>query len=91
MPRVAALLAWLVVSQVGCGDAGAGHEPELRIRLALQPTPANKAWDAANLIRQGLEQRSNGRIEVLFYDSAVLGDERAILEACYLGVIEMVE
>jgi TRAP-type transport system periplasmic protein len=89
--RAAALLMWLLASQVGCDSTLADREPELRIRLAMQPTSANKAWDAANLVRQELERRSDGRIEVLFYDSAVLGDERAILEACYLGVIEMAE
>ncbi len=96
MRRVAAVVTSLVVMQLACGSAGpaveeAGREPELRIRLALQPTSANKVWDAADLVRQELERRSGGRIEVLFYDAAALGDERAILEACYLGVIEMAQ
>jgi tripartite ATP-independent transporter DctP family solute receptor len=74
----------------GC-EAESGSEPELRIRLALQANSTNKAWDASELVRQELERRSNGRIQVLFYDAATLGDERAILEACYLGVIEMAQ
>lgn len=71
--------------------AAAGQVPELVFRFALQPNPANTVWDAADLIRQELERRSNGRIKVMFYDSGVIGDERALLMNCYLGVVEMVQ
>ena len=65
--------------------------PELVFRLALQPNEANKAWEAANLVRHELQRRSNGRIKILFYPAGVLGNERQILETCYLGIIEMVQ
>ena len=66
-------------------------DAELVFRLALQPNEANKAWEAANLVRQELEKRSNGRIRVMFYPSGVLGNERQLLETCYLGIVEMVQ
>ena len=66
-------------------------KPELVFRFALQPNPPNKVWEAANLVRGELERLSGGRIQVMFYDSGVLGAERQLLEACYLGVIEMVQ
>ena len=86
----AALLA------VGCGQPNqppqdSGESQVLEIRLALQPNPANKAWEASNLFKQELEKRSQGQVKVLLYDSATLGDERQVIEACYLGVIEMVQ
>jgi len=68
-----------------------GREPELVFRFALQPNPANKVWDGAQLLREEIEQRSEGRIKVMFYDSGVIGDERALLMNCYLGVVEMVQ
>ena len=66
-------------------------KPELVFRFALQPNPANKAWEAANLVKGELESQSDGRIKVMFYDSGVLGAERQLLETCYLGMIEMVQ
>lgn len=67
------------------------REPDLVFRFALQPDPANKVWDAARLVKETLESRSNGRIKIMFYSSGVLGNERQLLETCYLGVIEMVQ
>jgi TRAP-type transport system periplasmic protein len=66
-------------------------EPVLVFRMALQPNPANKVWEAASLVRQEIEERSGGRIKVMFYDSGVIGDERALLMNCYLGIVEMVQ
>ena len=57
----------------------------------MQPDPENKVWVAADTFRREIEKRSDGRIRVMFYDSAVLGAERQLLEACYLGIIEMVQ
>jgi tripartite ATP-independent transporter DctP family solute receptor len=64
---------------------------ELVFRFALQPNEANKAWEAANLVKNELERRSNGRIKIMFYPAGVLGNERQLLENCYLGIIEMVQ
>jgi len=66
-------------------------QPDLVFRFALQPDPANKVWDAARLVKENLERRSNGRIKIMFYSSGVLGNEQQLLETCYLGVIEMVQ
>jgi len=66
-------------------------KPVLEFRLALQPDPANKAWEGARLVRDYLERESGGRIKVQFYDSGVLGDEQALLMNCYLGIVEMVQ
>lgn len=68
-----------------------GTNPELVFRFALQPNEANKVWEAANLVRNELERRSNGRIKIMFYPAGVLGNERQLLETCYLGIIEMVQ
>lgn len=67
------------------------RKPELVLRFALQPNPANKVWDAASLVRREIEERSQGRIKIMFYDSGVIGDEGALLMNCYLGVVEMVQ
>jgi tripartite ATP-independent transporter DctP family solute receptor len=85
-----AVLAACAPCPAAPGEADSG-KPDLVFRFALQPDPANKAWEAANLMKQELERRSNGKIKILFYDSGVLGAERQILETCYLGVIEMVQ
>ncbi len=66
-------------------------EPELSFRFALEVNPANGGWITAKMIKDRLEARSNGRIEVMFYDSGMLGSERKLVETCYLGVIEMVQ
>jgi TRAP-type transport system periplasmic protein len=68
-----------------------GSAPLLTVRMALQPNRANKVWEAASLVREELERRSGGRIAIRFYDSAVLGNERQLLEACYLGLIHIVQ
>jgi len=82
----------LALVVTGCARRTAGEvEPELVLRFALQPDPENKAWEAARLVRDYLEQESGGRIQVQFYDSAVLGDEQAGLMNCYLGIVEMVQ
>jgi tripartite ATP-independent transporter DctP family solute receptor len=75
-----------------CRDSGTRYkDAELVFRLALQPNEANKAWEAANLVKQEIERRSGGRIRVMFYPSGVLGNEQQLLETCYLGIIEMVQ
>ena len=91
----------LVLTLPGCGEHAAGNlgedatapapEPELVIRLGVQYDPSQKAWVAADAVRRELEQRSGGRIRVRFYDSAVLGAERELLEQCYLGILDMVQ
>lgn len=93
---VALLLIGLMLP--GCGNEAAGRasseperEPELIIRLGVQYDPSQKAWVAADAVRRELQTRSGGRIHVRFYDSAVLGAERELLEQCYLGVLDMVQ
>jgi hypothetical protein len=44
------------------GGALGRKPPEVVFRFALQPNSANKVWEAANLVRRELEQRSGGRI-----------------------------
>lgn len=85
-------LALVTILMVGCTrSARPADDPVLEFRLALQPDPANKAWEGARLVRDYLERESGGRIKVHFYDSGVLGDEQALLMNCYLGVVEMVQ
>lgn len=86
-----------LVFTAGCRDSTdsdrteSGSRPELVFRLALQPNEANKAWEAANLVRNELERRSGGRIKIMFYPAGVLGNEQQLLETCYLGIVEMVQ
>ncbi|MBN1293628.1 MAG: TRAP transporter substrate-binding protein [Candidatus Latescibacteria bacterium] len=75
----------------GCGNEPDKSNAEVVFRLALQPDPENKVWVAADTFKRELEHRSDGRIRVMFYDSAVLGAERQLLESCYFGIIEMVQ
>lgn len=91
---------WVLASCLAClalsseqadADQPPSASPELVFRLALQPNQANKAWDASYLVKRDLEARSKGRIKVLFYPAGVLGNERQLLESCYLGIIEMVQ
>ena len=86
-----------LLSLVGCGESSdlpakdKQVKPELVFRFALQPNEANKAWEAANLVKNELKRRSEGRIRIMFYPAGVLGNERQLLETCYLGIIEMVQ
>jgi len=87
---IAAIMLLFGISS--CRNSGTGkQDAELVFRMALQPNEANKVWEAANLVKQELERRSNGRIRVMFYPSGVLGNEQQLLETCYLGIIEMVQ
>ena len=93
-----ALIVLLLFTLDGCKESSSGRkdndsktQPELVFRFALAANPANKAWEAASLIKEELERASNGQIKIMFYDSGVLGSERQLLETCYLGVIEMVQ
>ena len=88
-------LIWVISAVLliapGCGQRQNENQAEVVFRLALQPDPENKVWVAADTFKREIERRSNGRIHVMFYDSAVLGAERQLLESCYLGIIEMVQ
>jgi len=75
----------------GCNENKVETGSNIVFRIAIQPDPTNKAWDAANLFRQEIETRSDGKIKVMFYDTGILGAERQILESCYFGIIEMVQ
>ncbi len=86
------MLTILLSGILACQGSETGKkDAELVFRMALQPNEANKVWEAANLVKQELERRSNGRIRVMFYSSGVLGNELQLLETCYLGIIEMVQ
>ena len=92
--KIGYILAALILFSflTACRDSETGkNDAELVFRMALQPNEANKVWEAANLVKQELERRSNGRIRVMFYPSGVLGNEQQLLETCYLGIIEMVQ
>lgn len=72
-------------------------EPRLVFRLALELKPETKIWDASRLLKEELEKASPdgsiaaGEIHVEFYDRGSIGTERQLLEACYLGVLEVVQ
>lgn len=71
--------------------------PQLAFRLALELKPDTKIWEASHLFKQELEKASQaddieeGEISVNFYDQGAIGTERQLLEACYMGVIEVVQ
>lgn len=72
-------------------------QPQLEFRLALELKPDTKIWEASNLFKQELEKASpeedirEGEIKVNFYDQGSIGTERQLLEACYFGVVEVVQ
>ncbi len=78
------------------GGAPPGGAP-LQFRVALELRPETKIWEAANLFKKELEKASPedniqaGEIQVNFYDQGSIGTERQLLEACYLGVVEVVQ
>ncbi len=84
---------------VGCQSSpdSTPEAPGLRLRVALELRPETHIWEAANLFRQELVKAAPeygiraGEIKVDFYDQGSIGTERQLLEACYLGVVEVVQ
>ena len=76
---------------------GEASKPGLVFRLALELNSTTKIWEASNLFKKALEQAvpedgiEAGEIRVEFYDQGMVGTERQLLEACYFGVIEVVQ
>lgn len=99
----AAWLVLLVVTASGCDgpanavEDGSGVRPKLVFRLALELKPETVIWEASNLFKQEIERAApelgieEGEIRVEFYDRGMIGTERQLLEACYFGVIEVVQ
>lgn len=75
----------------------APNRPGLLFRLALELKPETKIWDASRLLKEELEKASPaddiaaGEIQVEFFDRGMIGTERQLLEACYFGVVEVVQ
>jgi len=90
-------LLLLNLSQCGPPAIREDSKPALEFRLALELNSETKIWEASNLFKNALEKASPedgieaGEIKVNFYDQGVLGTERQLLEACYFGVIEVVQ
>ena len=92
------ILALLLIT---CTSSETGKEnstePSLVFRLALELNSATKIWEASNLFKEELEKASpedgivEGEIKVEFYDQGMVGTERQLLEACYFGVIDVVQ
>lgn len=86
---------------LACGShsdkEGPSTEPKLVFRLALELSSQTKIWEASNLFKQAVEEASpkhgieKGEIKVEFFDQGMIGTERQLLEACYFGVIEVVQ
>tara|TARA_R110002167_G_scaffold158880_10_gene354260 strand:- start:1146 stop:2207 length:1062 start_codon:yes stop_codon:yes gene_type:complete len=95
------VILFTVTSILSCVDGESKrlnlNTPKLRFRLALELKPETKIWEVSNLFKTELEKASNelgireGEIMVDFYDQGSIGTERQLLEACNLGVIEMVQ
>lgn len=92
----------LLATLLGCGGgepaaAPSTVEPKLVFRLALELKPETVIWEASNLFKREIEKASPedgieaGEIRVEFYDRGMIGTERQLLEACYFGVIEVVQ
>jgi TRAP-type transport system periplasmic protein len=93
----------LLVPGVGCDDAAVGNsdvdagDPRLVFRLALELKPETIIWEASHLFQEELAKASPehdiaaGEIQVQFYDRGMIGTERQLLEACYFGVVEVVQ
>jgi TRAP-type C4-dicarboxylate transport system substrate-binding protein len=97
-----AFAALTLCAGAGCGDSQAepadpAIRPQLVFRLALELKPETVIWEASNLFKQEIEKASPedgiaaGEIMVEFYDRGMIGTERQLLEACYFGVIEVVQ
>lgn len=101
LPILIYLAFTLAVSFSGCKrtsqtDSAGGH-PELVFRLASEMNSNTKLWEASNLFKRELEKASpehrikKGEIKVEFYDQGAIGTERQLLEACFFGVVEVVQ
>ncbi len=90
----------LFIFLLGCDSKlpkeGETH-PKLVFRLAIELNSTTKLWDASYLFKRELEKASpqygieEGEIKVEFYDQGMIGTERQLLEACYFGVVEVVQ
>lgn len=103
--RLALALAMLAAAPIaGCGggadaraDGERAAEPKLVFRLALELKPETIIWEASHLLREELAKAApehgiaEGEIQVEFYDRGMIGTERQLLEACYFGVVEVVQ
>ena len=91
------LLSGLALVSAGCpmgspsDPSSDAVEPELVIRFACLANASHRVWVAVDLVRTELQQRSQGRIKVVLYDAGVLGAERQLLEACFFGIVDMVQ
>jgi TRAP-type C4-dicarboxylate transport system substrate-binding protein len=90
----------LLLSLAGCSGTNvddSSAEPTLVFRLALELKPETIIWEASHLFKEELSKASpehdiaEGEIEVQFYDRGMIGTERQLLEACYFGVVEVVQ
>lgn len=94
-------LACAVTLCTGCGERTSTNkgerEPAVVFRLALELNSGTKLWAASDLFRKELAKASPedgieaGEIRVEFYDQGMIGTERQLLEACYFGVVEVIQ
>jgi len=92
------VLFTLLVVPLGCQKQNTeSDKPGLVFRLALELNSGTRIWEVSHLFKEHLERASpedgikKGEIKVEFYDQGMIGSERQLLEACYFGVVEVVQ
>ncbi|MBP1933864.1 TRAP transporter substrate-binding protein [Ammoniphilus resinae] len=64
-------------------------EPRLSFRIAFPSGKGSMLYEAADLYKKKVEEKSNGAIEVKIFPDGQLGKDLAVLDALKLGSIEM--
>lgn len=93
---VSAVIASLLVGvlAVGCGNNQSstvdkkGEAAKFVFKYADIQPPTYSTVVGARKFAELVEQRTNGRIKIDVYDSAQLGEEKAVLEQLQLGVVD---
>jgi tripartite ATP-independent transporter DctP family solute receptor len=88
---VVLLCLMLVMGVTACGGsepAGEGEETYL-IRIASDETIDTPCSEATLIFKQLMEDGSDGRVKVEYFNDSAMGDEREIAESVHLGNLEM--
>lgn len=98
MKKVLVILMCLVLSlgtMTACGGGGGGEEQAagetepILIRIASDETIDTPCSKATLIFKDLIEERSEGRLTVEYFNDSAMGDEREIAESVQMGNLEM--